>query len=302
MSRKKNILFALLLLVFCLSSCGTQIKESREAGTTTCRESAGEGTSLESSVLAQTEKMETDATALSQEEKPIDNLFPKETERPASLKVGDIITFGSYPYEADGTVKHIEWQVLAVEDGKALIISLYGLDARPYNEKEEDITWESCSLRAWLNGEFYSTAFNAFEQKRIAETLVVNKDNPIYNTPGGNDTRDKIFLLSLEETLHYFGLTKNSGEDDRNVYCYGNQVCCRPTDYAVSRGAKIYSWISSHPEKYRKYDGNTVWWLRSPVYNRYYAAVAYVDGQVFGNSNFANAYYASVRPALWINT
>lgn len=131
-----------------------------------------------------------------------------------SLQVADIITFGSYPQEADGTVKPIEWQVLAVEDGKALLISLYGLDAKPYNSKWADVTWESCSLRTWLNEEFYQTAFQASEQQIIEATLVINQNNPIYAIPGWNDTRDKVFLLSLEEPLQYFGLTKNSGDID----------------------------------------------------------------------------------------
>lgn len=234
----------------------------------------------------------------------------KATEKPVSLKAGDIITFGSYPQEADGTVKPIEWQVLAVEDGKALIISLYGLDAKRYNEEYKDVTWETCTLRTWLNEDFYQMAFKASEQKRIAETLVINKDNPTFGTTGGNDTRDKIFLLSLEETLEYFGLTKNNGEYEIWVYCYGDEVCCRPTNYAVSQGAFKFTWSSSESEKHRKYDGNCEWWLRSPGYDSFFSA-AYVNDvravSGYGTHVSADAiaghtgsYYA-VRPALWIN-
>lgn len=239
-------------------------------------------------------------------EKTTEEVTEKKTEEPVFLQVGDIITFGSYPQEADGTVKPIEWQVLAVEDGKALIISLYGLDAIRYNEKNEDVSWETCTLRAWLNGEFYQTAFQVSEQKKIAETLVINKDNPTYGTPGGNDTWDKIFLLSLEETLQYFELTKNSGEYDKWVYCYGDQVCCRPTDYAISRGAWQYKWSSSDSEEYRKYDGDAGLWLRSPGGVSSSAANVGLGGMVYGggmgsDGSDVDSNHVSVRPALWIN-
>ena len=83
--------------------------------------------------------------------------------------------------------------MLAIEDGKALIISEYGLDAMRYNTDVVDITWEECTLRGWLNDDFYNTAFTEEEQARIALTQLINDDNLAYSTEGGNDTDDKVF-------------------------------------------------------------------------------------------------------------
>ena len=57
----------------------------------------------------------------------------------------------------------IEWKVLKVEnDGekKMLLVADKILDNIPFNETSETTVWENSSIRNWLNGEFYYTAFN----------------------------------------------------------------------------------------------------------------------------------------------
>ena len=86
-----------------------------------------------------------------------------------SYKVGDIIKFGHY--EQDGNTSYgkeeIEWEVLKVESDRVLVVSKYALDCKPYNTEYTDVTWETCSLRQWLNSTFLNTAFSAEEQKKI---------------------------------------------------------------------------------------------------------------------------------------
>ena len=86
------------------------------------------------------------------------------------VQVGDIIEFGSYEQDNDlsNGPEPIEWRVLEVSDGSALIVSEYALDARAYNKGWASVTWAECTLRGWLNGEFYATAFNEEEKGRIA--------------------------------------------------------------------------------------------------------------------------------------
>ena len=209
----------------------------------------------------------------------------------ASCAVGDIITFGNYPQTADGTVMPIKWEVIDVQDGKALIVSHYGLDCLPYNEENTEVTWENCSLRTWLNRDFINVAFTDDEQKRILETKIVNDDNPMYGTEGGNDTTDKVFLLSLDELMKYFNMTINNGEEASNVYCYDGTCSCFPTEYAISRGVSHFY--------------SCCWcWLRTPGYDNYTASGSlgnsagysyYVD-----NNGKNDTYGAAVRPALWI--
>ena len=103
---------------------------------------------------------------------------------------------------------------------------------KPYNEEWTDVTWETCTLRTWLNEDFYTTAFSKKERGYIAETLVKNEDNPEYGTVGGNDTRDKVFLLSIGEATTYF---------DPDPDAYGPARRAKVTEYAKAQGGWAYS-------------------------------------------------------------
>ena len=109
------------------------------------------------------------------------------------------IEFGTCLPEKGSVRMPIRWIVVKKEQNKALLLSADRIGHRPYNEKWEDVTWETCTLRKWLNGDFYNDAFTEEEKKRILLTKVRNEDNPRTNTLGGNDTEDKVFLLSLRE-------------------------------------------------------------------------------------------------------
>lgn len=196
--------------------------------------------------------------------------------------VGSIVYFGSYEQDNDTSngKEVIEWQVLAKEDNKALIISKYALDCVQYNSEREYVTWETCSLRKWLNETFINSAFNSDEQALIPETNVSAGNNPEFSTNPGNATKDKIFLLSINEVNKYF-----SSDDER---------MCAATDYAKAQGAYIS-------------DDNTVggkwacwWWLRSPGFGRRDAAGVRRDGWVSCDGELVNYGRGSVRPALWI--
>ena len=99
--------------------------------------------------------------------------------------VGGIYIFGSYEQDKDDTngKEPIEWIVLDKEsDGTLVLVSKYALDVKPYNENRTDVTWETSTLRKWLNEDFYNAAFSAIEQGRILTTHVINKSNASYGT------------------------------------------------------------------------------------------------------------------------
>ncbi len=110
-------------------------------------------------------------------------------------KVGDYVAFGAY--EQDNNTSNgkedIEWLVLEVKDGKALVISKYALDRKPYNASYTDVTWETCTLRKWLNKEFINAAFSADEKAMIPTVTVPADKNPDYSTNPGNATQDQVF-------------------------------------------------------------------------------------------------------------
>ncbi len=221
---------------------------------------------------------------------------PKEIS--ADTSVGDTILFGAYEQDhntANGA-EPIEWQVLEIKDGKALIISKYGLDCLPYNETYAAVTWEDCTLRKWLNRDFLNAAFTPAERENIVETTVKNDENPFYGTSGGNDTKDKVFLLSTEEVDKYF-----PGNDERIAYA---------TAYAFAQGVWTYDlatdesyWLGYESETAHEYhsDASCWWWLRSPGYISIFAMFCRNDGHVLKGGEINSTGFASVRPVLWIN-
>ena len=205
-----------------------------------------------------------------------------------SLSVGDIIKFGNYYKNDDKTKEPLEWRVLEVSNDKALLITKDAIDCKRYNELE-DITWEECSLRHWLNNEFINQAFSKEEQNKIILTNISNPKNPAFGTRGGNNTQDKIFLLSIDEAEKYFKVKNffikwafgNPGEDRK----------CKVTSYAKQQGA----WTSNDEECL----GNCRWWLRSPGSMQSQAAVVFAVGYI--HSGFVVKDHYAVRPALYIN-
>ena len=208
----------------------------------------------------------------------------EKTEFLKSVEVGDTVTFGTY--EQDDNISNgkedIEWLVLAKEENKIFVISDKALDCKLYDTSYTSVTWETCSLRAWLNNDFFNTAFDAAEKKMIMNTKVSADKNPEYDTDPGNETTDKLFLLSISEVTEYF-------DDDESRKCV-------PTAYAKARGA-----YTSNRNKTVSGEETCWWWLRSPGDIQSTVAFINYDGSVykFGSSAYRN-YDDAVRPAMWI--
>ena len=200
------------------------------------------------------------------------------SEHPEVVPIGETLCFGTYEQDNDTSngKEDIEWIVLAKENDRMLLISKYGLDCQPYNTSNRGVTWSTCSLRTWLNGTFIDTAFTAEEKEKIATTMVTADKNPEYSTEEGNDTQDKIFLLSILEAEKYF-----SNDLDRQ---------CEATAYAEAQGAYVDS-----------YNENCWWWMRSPGDNINRAARIGTKGTVIYCGDRVSDDCGSVRPALWIN-
>ena len=193
------------------------------------------------------------------------------------FSAGTYLVFGSYPQTNTGKDDtSIEWLILESDGETALLISRYALDCKPYNEKYEDATWETCTLRGWLNNEFYNRAFSTEEKQYILRSDVSADKNPKYSTNPGNTTKDKVFLLSVVEANKYF-----QSDDARK---------CAPTDYAIQQGA-------STSDSY-KVEGRKAcwWWLRSPGSYSNYAALVSTVGSI--NVNIVSRSNNAVRPCV----
>lgn len=193
-----------------------------------------------------------------------------------TVSVGEHFTFGNYKQGKNGEVQPIEWRVLDVQDSKALIISEKLLDYMQYNETEINVTWETCTLRKWMNNDLINEIFTYDEQQKIVTVTNINPDNSQYGTNGGNNTQDKLFLLNSDEAENYFLSNK-----DRIAYT---------NDYGCIYGQEDHSYI---------------WWLRSPGLDSQRTAYVEHTGEIGGYINLEglNIDYdkVGIRPALWIN-
>ena len=265
--QKKNDYFPLIvgiLILLGIAGAFAYNKSVSKKGTTAKVESSSQEEDKESE-----HKEETTAKVESSSQKEDKN---------SDYKIGETIEFGNYPQEEDGTEKPIEWIVMKKEGNQVLLLSKYVLDAKPYNiyNKElEDVTWETSDIRQWLNNEFYTTAFNKTEKAKIQASLIKNEDNSEYGTSGGNDTEDKVFLLSEKEAETLF-----SNEEER---------IAKATEYAEKSGVYV------NEEK------AAWWWLRSPGWDSDDAAEVDDDGWVYGYGDYVYDDTDGVRPALHLN-
>ena len=179
-----------------------------------------------------------------------------------NTNVGDYIKFGSYPQTSSGQEQPIEWQVLAKENNKMLVITRYGLEAKRFDNSSNK--WKNSEIRQWLNGDFYNKAFSEDDKKYIK-----------FSNLSDVGTSDNVFLLSREEAKKYFA------NNDLRM--------CKATDYAVKNGA----WVDS--------DNACCWWLRSPdpdFSNGVFRVRRAGDFSCYDVVSHADTL---VRSALWIN-
>lgn len=186
-------------------------------------------------------------------------------------EVGDVVSMGSYKGE------DIEWEILDINDeGQMLIVSTRAIDIMRYNESQTTLSWEECTLRGWLNGSFIEEAFDGEQQEHILTTTVINNDNEFYNIEGGNDTQDKVFLLSLDEVRNYYD------EDEDRI--------CLLADNVDNSNEEIADLDSRQCN----------WWLRSPGSYRMNAAYVEIPGSINEHGIWVD-WQRGVRPAMWVD-
>ena len=218
----------------------------------------------------------------------------------------DCIYFGNYwqnDTNGDGVANQsdgkqpIKWRVLSVDGDDALILADTVLDLQKYNAVNTRITWEKCTLRKWLNNDFFTAAFDGEEQSAIRTTHNKNEDNPYSGIDGGNDTDDNVFLLSIDEVcnnsygfvIDYESITKTR--------------CAKPSNYADYTAAQVGLQEGSDSENWRDIiiiDGYCRWTLRSIGYYINSMAGVLSDGSGYPYSH-PNWQPIGIRPALHID-
>ena len=163
--------------------------------------------------------------------------------KPIPIPPGGKVRFGEY-----------DWYVLNQQDDRMLILTEKIIGRRAYHSRVENITWETCDIRKYLNGEFFNS-FDEPNRERIIEVINENPDNPWYGTSGGNTTADKIFLLSIADVMKYFGdsgLCENRRKEEPCDWCNDEYWPWLNDQYDINRRAvddtgMVQSWRLRSP-------------------------------------------------------
>ncbi|MDR1185343.1 MAG: DUF6273 domain-containing protein [Coriobacteriales bacterium] len=167
-------------------------------------------------------------------------------------------------YRASNEGNDYYWQTLFTDktNRRALIITRDCVIKMPYHRPGGSITWADCTLRRWLNNEFYNSLSESIKD-RIIEVTNQNPNSASHGTPGGVPSRDKVFLLSIDEVVKYF---------------------------------------ASDRERIAKYEGRDHWWwLRSPGRFTGCAADVGFRGTVLSYGDFVDGSDRGIRPVFWLN-
>jgi len=180
--------------------------------------------------------------------------------------VGDTITFGTYEQDnnLENGAENIEWLVLDKKEDKVFVISKYCIENKPFNTALITVTWANSTIRKWLNNDFLNNAFSPEERALIRSSTIKNPDDE-YQERSGQDTVDKVFLLSSHEASIYF-----ESDSDRKAYA---------TDYAPTN--------------------HCYWFLRTPGNGGPWVCFVDYTGELGYTENVDRQWW--IRPAMWID-
>lgn len=307
-------------LIFAMTACG---KKTEETGIPTVAPDTSTTISETEKPADETTTAPTDVTEITEEpsETVIDPIGETSTVSGNDLSNvqgsdGDYVVFGRYEQDNDlgNGPEPIEWEILAEEDGRLLLISRYILDCQKFHNDQTEITWETSDLRSWLNESFLKAAFSSEEQQMINLSTLANPTVPGQTDP--NVTQDKVFCLSIDEVMQYYEFDYGF-EDDDDLYDagYSHQLITAPTAYAIAQRVR-YETISPDCELYDfwnlRYDEYGIdvigmvgawWWLRTvPVE---YEVNTVCDVMIPGHAGWGQGNNQcgphGVRPAIWVD-
>ena len=194
----------------------------------------------------------------------------------------------------------LEWRILDYDDG--LIMCEKVIDTQPFcnvvyygNDSNMYITlyndpqcktyasdYETSSIRGWLNDDFYNLAFTENEKEKITVSHLENKSYYNESEFNSKDTDDKIFLISVLETLNKnYGFASNGSTEDIARVTSG-------TDYSKCQGLSSSEY----------YPGKASWLLRTPLDECGFCSVL---GNGASSTSMPLNMLEGIRPALRVN-
>lgn len=246
----------------------------------------------------------------------------------SDIEVGDHVAFGRYEQDndPDNGAEPIKWQVLDIQDGRALLISKYVLDYECFNESENasgsDLSvsqpWNSSYIRTWLNSEFSGSAFTDEESGALADMTDYTQVNDAGEFIG--DIISGVFLLSYDDVMRYYEAVPIDYDEDHHDI-YSMLLLCRATPYAEHNTTGLVDDFTQ--KRYEEltgygfvYDESVIgneyacWWLRSSFdMESWFTAEGHAmlveqDGRIdlsrFGLFNEKDS-RRGIRPCVWVD-
>ena len=170
------------------------------------------------------------------------------------------------------TIDGVEFYILAVDDGKALLLTKDVVDAMAFDS--DSPAWEGSDIQRWLNGEWLAGKPRLAALAEPADIYTAAAYNDQENTVA---SRDKVFLLSEADVTdeHNRQAVKNTA-----LYTYNGARLTAPGGGWGINGAH--------------------WWLRSPCNFSQYVSAVTDYGWAHSYTYSETSTYVRPRPAMWV--
>ena len=271
--RDRRRLILIVLAAFCLATVVVTFISYRNSPEYTYKkalELKNEGKYVEAYVLFLDVEDYKDSRQLMEEMTNLDGTIKDSAFVVPQIHEGDILRIGSYEQDGDAYKKEpIQWQVLEIQAERALVISRQVLTPRIYDSAARATKWSKSGVRFWLHEAFLVENFTERERQLILETEVqVRSFEGLFNV--GENTRDWLFLLDLEEANRYFGT-----DQERKTTA---------TTCAKNKGVP-----------------DNRWWLRTLGRTAFDALFVDGRGAIDRGGKRAATEGIGIRPAMWID-
>ena len=264
-----------------------------------------------------------------------------------SLSIGDRVVFGKYEQDGkkDNGAEPLEWDVIGQKDGKYMLITHYVIDYMQFdngmadtgvnaggNATDSIVTWEKCSLRQWLNGDFYSDTFTNEERAYIATVSNYNPNWLEFDDDhlgasgittggfGGNVTNDKVFLLSVPDLFTYLGPMVVRSGYNRDFFpsavasatpyaqsltesglCLSMDEAFGNFDKRNTSGSAWRTYYEGYVDvDYMEKEAFLCWFTRSPGCYKDSSAEFTVQANGGPQPGYLKSWYGGVRPVVWV--
>ncbi len=165
------------------------------------------------------------------------------------------VIMGYYPYEEDGTKAPVLWQVLGIEDGKALLFSTYIIDVHQPVEVSDRKTAENKKYREIMD--YGETDLNVWLNEVMIQDLLA--DEPVFAAVT-EEKYGRLYPLTDDEMMtEAFGFTSERYWKQPSRWAYA-------TPYTLNK--KLYPEVKGYFNKVQKDStlGTSSYWVAAVKY------------------------------------